>query len=63
MGGFVENNKTPIMFIGLTKKELHHVLSVVRDTLEDGKDPENELDILQEAYHKISDAFYSFDDK
>lgn len=63
MGVFVENNQNPIMFIGLTKKELHHVLSVVRGTLEDREDPESELDILQGAYHKISDAFYSFDDK
>ena len=59
----MENKENPIIFIGLTKKELHHVLSVVRGTLEDRKDAESELDILQEAYHKISDAFYSFDDK
>ena len=59
----MQNKDNPVIFIGLTKKELHHVLSVLRNTLEDRKDPESELNILQDAFHKVSDAFYSFDDK
>lgn len=59
----MQNKDNPIIFIGLTKKELHHVLAVLRNTLEERKDPESELDILQDAFYKVSDAFYSFSDK
>ncbi len=64
------NKDKPIMFIGFDKKELHHLLSTLRHILEDhngitgkGLFSESELDVLTSAYSKVSDAFYSFDDK
>ncbi len=67
------------MFIGLDKKELHHLLSTLRHILEDHFDfeeqcrrngitgkglfSESELDVLTSAYSKVSDAFYSFDEE
>lgn len=54
----MQNKDNPIIFIGLTKKELHQVLLVLRDTLEN-----SEGDHLQDAYDKVSDAYHSFGDK
>ena len=58
IGHTMQNKDNPIIFIGLTKKELHQVLLVLRDTLDN-----SEGDHLQDAYDKVSDAYHSFSDK